>query len=418
MSTLKTGKEKVTITMPSAELVQQELASAKSVDDFFGKEGIFARLFSRTLEQMLEAEMTQHLGYEKYEAKGRNTGNSRNGKSEKTIRTSAGETTIQVPRDRNGEYEPVILKKHQSGSNEIEEKIIYLYGKGLSDRDISDTLRDIYGIEVSAATISSITDKVMGLVQEWQSRPLEAIYPIIYLDAIHINIRREGKVENTAVYNVLGVNVEGHRDVLGHWVGEGGEGAKFWLSVVTDLQVRGVKDIFIACVDGLSGFSEAIQAIFPRTLIQRCIIHQIRNSLKYVSWNDQKAFISDLKTIYQAPTREEAETNLLKLSERWGKQYSSAVRSWENNWNELSTFFDYPSEIRRLIYTTNSVEGYHRQLRKVIKTKGSFPTVDAVRKILFLAYRNITAKWTMPLTNWAKILNQLVICFEGRFIIG
>lgn len=402
--------------MPSAELVQQELDSVKSIDDFFGAEGVFARLFSRTLEQMLEAEMTQHLGYEKYEAKGRNSGNSRNGKTEKTIRSSTGETTIQVPRDRNGEFEPVILKKHQTGTNELEEKIIHLYGKGLSNRDIEGMLRDIYGVEISATTISAITDKVMSLVQEWQNRPLETIYPIIFLDAIHVNIRREGKVENTAVYNVLGVNLEGHRDVLGHWIGDGGEGAKYWLSVLTDLQTRGVKDVFIACVDGLNGFSEAIQAIFPRTLIQRCVIHQIRSSLKYVSWNDQKAFIADLRTIYQAPTREEAETNLLKLSERWGKQYSSAVRSWENNWNEVSTFFDYPAEIRRLIYTTNSVEGYHRQLRKVIKTKGSFPTADAVRKILFLAHRNITAKWTAPIQNWAKILNQLAICFEGRFV--
>jgi putative transposase len=344
------------VEMPSVEIIQQELAGAKSIDDFFGKEGIFARLFSQTLEQMLEAEMTEHLGYAKYEAKGRNSGNSRNGKSLKTIRTSMGENTIAVPRDRNSEFEPVILKKHQLGSNEIEEKIIYLYAKGVSVRDIQNTLSELYGIEVSPTTISNITDKVMSLVVEWQNRPLEAVYPIVYLDAIHINMRKEGKVENIAVYNVLAVNSEGHRDVLGHWIGDGGEGSKFWLSVLTDLQNRGVKDVLIACVDGLNGFKEAIEAIFPKARVQRCVIHQIRNSLRYVTWNDQKAFMADLKPVYAAPTREEAETALLKLAEKWGKKYAVAVRSWEVHWTELSAYFDYPYELRRIIYTTNTVE--------------------------------------------------------------
>lgn len=261
------------VQLPSTEIVQRELSSAQSIDDFFGKEGIFARLFAQTLETMLDAELSDHLGYERYEAKGRNSGNSRNGKTPKKLRTSAGDSIIAVPRDRNGEFEPVLLKKYQTSSNEIEDKVVTLYARGLSTRDIQATLQDLYGIEVSPTTVSNITEKIWPLVEGWQSRPLAAVYPIIYLDAIHVKIRREGKVENVAVYNVLGVDLEGHRDVLGHWVGTGGEGANFWLSVVTDLQTRGVQDVFIACIDGLSGFKEAIHAVFPKTLIQRCVIH-------------------------------------------------------------------------------------------------------------------------------------------------
>jgi putative transposase len=408
------SKADIQESLPSTELVQQELAKAKSMDDFFGKEGIFARLFSNTLEQMLEAELGEHLGYERYEAKGRNSGNNRNGHYAKKIRTSQGETSIQVPRDRKGEFEPQIVKKREANTNELEDKIIGMYAKGLSVRDIQDTLEELYGVEVSPSTISAITDKVWSLVEAWQSRPLTSIYVMVYLDAIHINLRRDGKVENTAMYIVLGVDLEGHRDVLGHWAGHGGESANFWLSVVTDLQSRGVKDIFIACMDGLSGFKEAVLAVFPKTQIQRCIIHQIRNSLKYVSWKDYKAFVSDLKEVYQAPTLEAAETNLVKLGDTWRSKYALAVRSWENNWPDLSTFFDYPAEIRRLIYTTNTVEGYNRQLRKVIKTKGGFPNAEAARKLLFLATQDISKKWTKPIMNWAMILNQLTIRFEDR----
>jgi transposase-like protein len=272
----------------------------------------------------------------------------------------------------------------------------------------------LYGVDVSATTVSQVTDKVWPLVEAWQNRPLEAIYPIIYLDALHLKLRRDGQVANTAVYIVLGVNLEGQRDVLGHWVGEGGEGANFWLSVVTDLQTRGGQDIFIAAIDGLTGFKEAIAAVFPQTQIQRCIIHQIRNSLKYVSAKDKKAFMADLKRVYKAPTREEAEMQLLHLGETWNHHYSIAVRSWENHWAELATFFDYPAEIRRLIYTTNTIEGYHRQLRKVTKTKAAFPSTQAVRKLLFLAHRHIAKKWTRPILDWPKILNQLTIRFEQR----
>jgi putative transposase len=414
MSGKKSVRPLIQEIMPSAEEVQKELSTAKSMDDFFGKEGIFARLFSSTLEQMLEAELSEKLEYEPYEAKGRNSGDSRNGSYPKKLRCSNGEVTIQVPRDRNGEFEPQIVKKYTANTNELEDKIIGMYAKGLSVRDIQDTLQELYGMEVSPATISAITDKVWGLVEAWKSRPLAAIYPIMYLDAIHINLRRDGKVDNTAVYMVLGVDIEGHRDVLGHWAGNGAETANFWLSVVTDLQSRGVKDIFIACMDGLSGFKQAVLAVFPNTQIQRCVIHQIRNSLKYVTWTDRKVFMVDLKQVYQASTREAAEANLVKLGDQWRSKYAVAVRSWENNWEDLATFFAFPDEIRRLIYTTNTVEGYHRQLRKVIKTKGGFPNNEAVRKLLFLANRDITKKWTSPVHNWAIILNQLVIRFEDR----
>ena len=400
--------------MPGAEEVQRELATAKSMDDFFGKDGIFARLFASTLEQMLEAELSEHLGYEPYEAKGRNSGNNRNGKYTKKVRSSEGETTIQVPRDRNGDFEPQLVKRYTANTNELEDKIIGMYAKGMTVRDIQETLQELYGVDVSPTTLSAITDKVWELVESWQSRPLASLYVIIYLDAIHIKMRREGKVENTAVYVVLGVDLEGHRDVLGHWVGAGGESANFWLSVITDLQSRGVKDILIACMDGLTGFKEAVLAVFPKTDIQRCIIHQIRNSLKYISWKDKKAFIADLKAIYQAPTREAAEGNLRKLKEIWNNQYAVAIRSWDNNWEDLATFFDYPAGIRRMIYTTNTVEGYNRQLRKVTKSRGSFPTAEAVRKLLFLANRDIVKTWTNPMADWPSILNQLVIRFGER----
>jgi len=405
----------VQVHMPTAEQIAVALAGVRSMDDFFGKEGVFARLFSEAMEQMLEGEMSEHLGYERYEAKGRNSGNSRNGSYTKRVRTSTGESTLQVPRDRQGSFEPQILKHQEHNTHELEDKIIAMYAKGVSVRDIEDQLRELYGIQVSATMISNITDKVWPLVEAWQNRPLATIYPILYLDALIIKIRQKSRVENIAVYNVMGVDLEGHRDVLGHWLSDGAEGANFWLSVLTDLENRGVQDVFIACVDGLKGFPEAIEAIFPRAQVQSCIVHQIRNSLKYVTWQDRKAFMRDLKTVYRAATREEAEMNLLRLGETWGAKYTIAVRSWEDNWQRLSTFFDYPSEIRRLIYTTNAVEGYHRQLRKVLKTKASFPTHEAARKLLYLAHTQITKKWQAPMAHWPKILNQLTILFEGRF---
>lgn len=402
---------------PSLEAIERELGRAESIDDFFGKDGILAVLFAETLEQMLQAELTEHLGYEPYEAEGRNSGNSRNGSYQKRVRTSGGEVAVDVPRDRNGEYEPRLLKKYQTSSNELEDKIVAMYAKGMTTRDIEDHLRELYGVAASAQLISSITDKVMPLVEEWQSRPLDALYPVIYLDALYYTLRKDHKVANRAVYTVLAVGLDGHKDVLGHWVGDGQEGASFWLSVVTDLKNRGVEDVFIACVDGLSGFKEAIQSVFPQVEIQRCVIHQIRNSLKYVVWKDRKAFARDLKAIYKAPTREAAETALATLAETWSEKYAIAVRSWENNWEDLATMFDYTPEIRRLIYTTNILDGYHRQLRKVTKTRSVFPSSQAVRKLLWLAHRDITKKWTVPIPNWANILNQLAIRFEDRFPI-
>jgi len=407
-------KREVAEHLPSVERIQQELSTAESIDDFFGKDGIFSRLFAEAMETMLEAELTDHLGYEPYEAKGRKSGNSRNGKRTKKVRTSGGDTDLRVPRDRNSEFQSTLLKKHKANSNEIENKVLALYARGNSTRDIQAMLEELYGIDVSATTISAITDKIWPLVEQWQSRPLEKLYPIVYLDALHVKLRREGKVQNTALYTVLAVDLEGHRDVLGHWVGDAGEGANFWLSVISDLQSRGVEDILIACVDGLSGFSDAIHAVFPETDVQRCIIHQIRHSLRYVAWGDRKEFTKDLRRIYQAPTREEAESQLLQLGEKWGQQYAIAVRSWENNWEELATMFAYPKQVRRLIYTTNSVEGYHRQLRKVIKTKGSFPSAQSVRKLLYLVNETVTDKWSMPIRDWAKMLNQLTIRYETR----
>jgi transposase-like protein len=400
--------------MPSMERIQQELASAKSIDDFFGREGIFARLFATTLEQMMEAELSGQLGYAKYEAKGRGSGNSRNGKYTRKVRSSGGQVEVAVPRDRQGEYHPSLLHKYATSSNELEDKIITLYAKGLSVRDIHDSLQEMYGVDISATTISAITDKVWPLVEAWQSRPLEAVYALIYLDCIVVNLRREGRIENVAIYIVLGVALDGRKDVLGHWVGDGAEGAKFWLTVLNELKARGVTDLLIACVDGLSGFKEAIHAAFPKTRVQRCILHQIRNSLKYVSYTEQDDFMRDLKPVYQAATRDAAETALLKLSDQWGTKYAVAVRAWEQNWTELSAFFDFPYEIRRLIYTNNAIEGYNRQLRKVTKNKTVFPTDQAVRKAFYLAHRDIAAKWTMPIPHWPKILNQLAIFFDGR----
>ena len=398
--------------MPSAEEVAHELGKAKSIDDFYGKDGIFSRLFSKTIEEMLEAELTTELGYERYEAEGRNLGNSRNGYYTRKMRTSGGDAEIKVPRDRNGKFQSALLQKN---SNEIEQKITAMYAKGMSTRDIQELLIDLYGIDVSPETISAITDKVWPLVEAWQNRPLAAVYAMLYLDAIHIKLKRDGRIDNVAVYNVLGVDLDGQREILGHWVGDGAEGANFWLSVVTDLQNRGVQDVFLAAIDGLTGFKEAIQAVFPQAKVQRCIIHQIRNSLKYVVWKDRKAFVADLKTVYQAATQEEALSNLSRIEQTWAGKYGAAVRSWQNNWDDLATFFEFPKEIRRLIYTTNTVEGYHRQLRKVIKNKGSFPTEQAVRKLLYLATMDITKKWTAPIQNWPLILNQLAIRFEDRF---
>lgn len=400
--------------LPDADTILEELAKAKSIDDLTGKEGVFARLFGKTLSAMLEGEMSAHLGYEPYEAKGRNSGNSRNGKRERHLKTSSGAVEVSVPRDRNGSFQPQALRKYETSSNELEDKIIAMYARGMTVRDIQSALQEMYGIETSPETISKITDKVLPLVEAWQNRPLASHWAIWWLDAIHVKLKREHKIVNTAVYLVMGIDLEGKKDVLGHWVGDGAEGSSFWLSVITELKNRGVQDIFLACVDGLSGFEDALRAVFARTEVQRCLVHQVRYSLKYVTQKDRKAFTADLKAIYTSPTREAAETALLQLSERWSTNYALAVRSWETNWEALATMFAYTPEIRRLIYTTNPIEGYNRQLRKATKTKGAFPTAEAVRKCFWLAHQNIAQKWDRPIHNWELILNQLAIRFEDR----
>ena len=392
------------------QLAKEVAKDCKSVEDVHN---LLKDLFKGTLQEILEAEMSEHLGYDKHSVSGNNTGNSRNGYSSKTLKTSMGETEIKVPRDRNGDFEPQIIKKYEKNASEIEQQIIAMYAKGMSTRDIEAHMRDIYGIEISADLVSKITDKVMPMLTEWQSRPLEKIYPIVFLDAIHFKVRKDNRIINKAAYSVLGINIEGEKEILGIWVGEH-ESASFWLGVCNDLKSRGVEDIFIACKDGLKGFSEAINTVFPRTSIQLCVIHQIRNTLKYVSFKDQKKLMVDLKTIYKALTLEEAEFAFEEFKEKWGKKYPVVIKSWEDNWLELTTYFDYPQGIRRLIYTTNTVEAYHRQLRKVTKTKTAYPTDGSLRKIVYLATMEISKKWTMPIANWAECVSQFAIQFEDR----
>ncbi len=389
----------------------RELAKGcRTVDDVHE---MLKNLFKDTLQQILEAEMEEHLGYKKHSPEGNNTGNSRNGYSKKTIKTRFGETEISVPRDRNGEFEPRIVRKYETTSNQLEEQIIAMYAKGMSTRDIEEHMRDIYGIDISPTMVSKITDKILPMISEWQSRPLERIYPVVFLDAIHFKVRKDGRIVNKAAYSVLGINMAGQKEVLGIWVGEH-ESASFWLSVCNDLKNRGVQDILIACKDGLSGFSEAINTVFPKTEIQLCVIHQIRNSLKYVPYKEQKEFMADLKKVYQPLTIEEAELAFTAFKEKWGKRHPIIIRSWENNWLELTAYFKYPHEIRRLIYTTNVIEGYHRQLRKVTKTKTAYPSDEALVKLIYLATIEASKKWTMPIREWKKCMSQFAIYFEDR----
>lgn len=395
------------------EAIKELAKECRSVEDIQDK---LRDLFKETLQQVFEVEMDDHLGYSKHNSAGDHTGNSRNGYSKKTIKSRYGPTEITIPRDRNGQFEPEIIKKHETSVNGLEEQIIAMYAKGMSTRDIEDHMREIYGIDVSAGMVSKVTDKIMPLVAEWQARPLDKIYPIVFLDAIHFKVRKDNRIVNKAAYSVLGINLSGYKDVLGLWIGEN-ESASFWLGVCNDLKNRGVEDILIVSKDGLTGFSEAIQTVFPKTQIQLCVIHQIRNSLKYVSYKDQKPLMADLKKVYQALTLEDAEYHFLEFKEKWGKKHPVVIRSWETNWAELTTFFAYPPEIRRIIYTTNLVESYHRQLRKVTKTKTAYPTDDALRKILYLATEEASKKWTMPIREWHNCLGQFMIYFEDRLAI-
>ena len=392
------------------KLVKELAKECTTVDDAHEK---IRDLFKDTLQEIFEAEMEEHLGYQKHDNAGDNSGNSRNGYSKKTIKSRFGESEISIPRDRNGEFEPRIIKKYAATSNQLEEQIVAMYAKGMSTRDIEDHIKDIYGVDISANTVSKITDKIIPLITEWQSRPLERVYPIVYLDAIHFKVRKDNRIINKAAYSVLGITMDGLKDILGIWIGEN-ESASFWLSVCNDLKNRGVEDILIACKDGLSGFSEAVSSVFPQTEIQLCIIHQIRNSLKYVSYKEQRALMADLKKVYQALTLEEAEAAFEAFKERWGQKHPIIIRSWEKNWMELTAYFKYPYEIRRIIYTTNAIEGYHRQLRKVTKTKTAYPTDESLKKIIYLATMEISKKWNMPQRDWKKCISQFHIYFNER----
>jgi transposase-like protein len=375
-----------------------------------GEKGIFAPLLKHFLEAALEGELQSHL----QEDKASGTANRKNGKSTKKVKSLSGEFELESGRDRNSSFEPVILPKRQVViTEELEEKVIGLYGLGVSTRDITKHIKELYQMDISAATLSAITDKVIPAMNEWRTRPLESVYAFVYLDCMHYKVREGGSVITRAVYNILAVNLQGQKDLIGMYVSEN-EGAKFWLSVLTDLKNRGMQDMLIACVDGLKGFPEAIASIFPHTEIQTCIVHQIRNSLRYVSEKDKKAFMADLKLVYQASTKEQGYENLMKLEEKWGKKYPVPISSWYNNWEHLSTFFKYDAHIRKVIYTTNIVEGFHRQVRKVTKTKGAFTSDNALLKLVYLVVSRISEKWTMPLHGWNLTLSQLYIMFEER----
>ncbi|MFS0820419.1 IS256 family transposase [Bacillus sp. 1P02SD] len=365
-------------------------------------------MFSDVLEEVLQCEIDEQLGYEKHQRRNDGPNNYRNGSTKRKLKTQFGEVEVNVPRDRNGSYEPQILDKYQRNVDGLEEKILSLYAHGMSTRDIKEQVKDLYNIEISSELVSKISEKIMPQVNEWQSRPLEAYYPFIFMDAIHYKIRDNHQIVSKAAYVVLGINNEGYKEILGIWVG-GNESSKFWLGVLNDLKTRGVKTVNLFCVDGLTGFREAIQAVYPFASIQRCIIHQIRSSTKYVSYKHLKEFVADLKLIYTSINEESGMERLIEFKEKWGKEYPSAVKSWEENWDILATFFAYPPEIRRIIYTTNIIEGLHRQFRKVTKTKSIFPNDDSLRKMLYLASQNITKKWTMRYRNWDMILSQLEI---------
>jgi len=369
--------------------------------------------FKDILQEMLEAEMDVHLGYSKGEKPPTNSDNTRNGYSSKTVRSELGPVEINVPRDRKGEYNPKIVPKYSRDVSGIEEKVISLYAKGMSTRDIHEQIKELYGVEVSAELVSKITERIVPEIKEWQNRPLEKVYPFIFMDAIHYKVRDEGQVNKRAAYVVVGIDLEGYKDILGIWIGDN-ESAKFWLGVLNDLRNRGVEDVLIFCVDGLTGLEEAIEAVYPKAEVQRCIIHQLRNSFKYVSYKDLKEFTKDFKSVYTAPNEEAALERLYELKEKWGKEYPYAFRSWENNWDVISPFFKYPPEIRKIMYTTNIIEGLHRQFRKVTKTKSVFPSDGALEKMLYLASMNVMKKWTQRYHNWDQVLNQLLIMYGSR----
>ena len=409
----KNGRQRSAEEAERREKIREllELAGVNGMEDI---RELFRETIAEFIEGGLDAEMDEHLGYGRYDTKEKETDDSRNGHSSKTLRTSFGDMPIQVPRDRKGEFNPVILKKNQTSiSQDVEEKIISMYAKGMTTTDIGDHIQDIYGIEVSESTVSRITDKVLPAAKEWQQRPLESVYAVMFMDAIHYHVRSEGQIVKKGVYIAIGIDLEGRKDVLGMWVGEN-ESAKYWATVLNSLRNRGVEDVFIACTDNLSGFSNAIEAVFPKADIQNCIIHQLRNSSKYVSYKDLKALMADLKEVYAAVDEPSAEEALDRFAEKWDKKYPKISASWRENWANLSTYFKFPEELRRLIYTTNAIEGFNRQLRKVTKSKAVFPTDDSLFKMLYLAMLDITKKWTGKRQDWSVIHAQLSVYYADR----
>ncbi len=395
------------------ELVR-ELLKETPVQDGQDLNNIMKEIIAEIVNGSLEGELEGELGYAKYDTKNKEIDNSRNGFGDKTLHTSYGDVDVKIPRDRQGEYEPKLVSKHKRMlDEEIEKKIISMYAKGMTTGDMESHIKELYGVDISDSTISRITDKILPLAKEWQLRPLETIYAVVFLDAIHYHVRQEGRIVKKAVYVAIGINLDGHKDVLGLWIGQN-ESSKYWLGVINELKNRGVEDILITCVDGLSGFSEAISAVYPQTEIQKCVIHQIRNSTKFVSYKDIKKLMADLKKIYTAVNEETALAALDDFDEIWGSKYAKIAISWRKNWAELSTYFKYPYEVRKLIYTTNTIEGYNRQLRKVTKNKGVFPTDDSLFKMLYLATCDITKKWSGKRRDWGQIYSQLSIFFEDR----
>ena len=395
------------------DLIATLLKDYKNPEDLTGEHGLLKQLTKQLLERAMAAELTEHVGYEKHEAAGNNSGNSRNGKSAKTIKGSFGELVLETPRDRNGTFEPQIIGKHQTRFTGFDQNIISLYARGLSTREIQQHLEEIYHVDVSPALISSVTDEVLDEVKTWQNRQLEEVYPIVYLDAIQFKVRDNGHVRNKAVYLAIGVTLEGYKEVLGLWIAQT-EGAKFWLHVVTELKSRGVKDIFIACVDGLKGFPEAIESVFPQTDVQLCIVHLVRHSLQFVGWKERKQVAADLRLVYAAATAAAAEQQLEQFRLKWDAKFPMIARSWRSNWSRVIPLFAHPPEIRKIIYTTNAIESLNMSLRKVTKARGSCPNDEAVSKLLYLALRNIAKKWTMPVHAWKDALNRFAILYENR----
>ncbi len=400
-----------------AQLLDELIKDYKNPEDLIGENGLLKQLTKALLERAMSAELTHELGYNKNSKADKATANRRNGKSEKTVSSRHGEMRIAVPRDRAAEFEPQIIKKNQRRFDGFDDLILSLYSRGLSTREIQSHIEEIYGVEVSPDLVSTVTDAVSDEVREWQNRLLDSVYPILYLDALRVKIRIDGQVQNRCIYLAIGVNLEGRKEALGLWSAEN-EGSKFWLGVLTELQNRGLKDVFIVCVDGLKGFSEAIESVYPQAVVQVCIVHQIRNSLSFVSYKDRKQVATDLKSIYTAATREDGLFQLNAFAEKWDFRYPIISKSWRANWLKIEPMFGFPAEIRRAIYTTNMIESLNMSLRKVTKTRAAFPTEESAFKLLWLGLRNVSKKWTMPIQNWSLAMNQFAILFEGRVPIA